>query len=421
MSKKAKELSALVVSRLTAPGHHAVGGVAGLYLYVTDSGARSWVLRIVVGDKRRHMGLGGFPDIPLAMARERAREARAKVESGIDPIQARIAALSLLKSKQATMKTFEQAAIAYIESHGDSWKNPKHRAQWSATLSTYAYPVMGDLSVQDVGQEQVLQVLESIWKTKTETASRLRGRIEKILDWATVRKYRTGENPARWKGHLDQLLPAPKRVQKVTHMRALPFSELPAFMNDLKSREGTSARALEFAILCASRSGEVRGAKWSEVDYKTAVWTIPADRMKAGKEHRIPLPAAVIKLLKGVPKIEGSDYIFGTPKGGMLSDMSLTAVLRRMEVDAVPHGFRSSFRDWAGDQTRHPRDVVEMALAHALESKVEAAYRRGDALEKRRILMTDWVDFCFSHLHKGPGPQTELGQMFSHTTQHRRT
>jgi hypothetical protein len=280
MARKAKELAPLVVGRLKEPGHHAVGGVAGLYLYVTEAGSRSWVLRVMIAGKRRHMGLGGFPDVPLAQAKERARVARDAVFQGLDPIAERHAALSRLRAASVNDKTFTEAAEAYIQAHGDSWKNDKHRAQWKSTLETYAYPEIGKLMVRDVQQEHVLRILEPIWKTKTETASRLRGRIESILDWATVRKYRTGDNPARWKGHLDKLLAAPSKIQKVEHHRALAVDEMPAFMAKLRAREEVSARALEFAILCASRSGEVRGATWSEIDLETKVWTVP-DRSRS--------------------------------------------------------------------------------------------------------------------------------------------
>lgn len=393
MARKAKELSPLAVGRLKEPGHHAVGGVAGLYLYVSESGARSWVLRVLVAGKRRHMGLGGFPDVPLVQAKEKARAAREAISQGVDPIQQRKAAANQLRASAITERTFQQAAEAFIDSHGDSWKNAKHRAQWTSTLETYAYPVMGSLSVRDVAQEHVLRALEPIWKTKTETASRLRGRIESVLDWATVRKFRTGENPARWKGHLDKLLPAPTKIQKVEHHRALPVSSMPAFMTQLRQRDGMSARALEFLVLCASRSGEVRGAVWSEIDLTSKVWTIPAERMKAKREHRVPLTEQTVELLKKLPRMSGVDLVFPAPRGGPMSDMTLTALLRRMEIDAVPHGFRSSFRDWAGERTNYPRDVAEQALAHTLESKVEAAYRRGDALEKRRAMMKDWAEF----------------------------
>ena len=394
MPKKAKDLSALEVSRLTAPGHHAVGGVAGLYLYVLDTGARSWVLRTMVGEKRRHMGLGGYPDVPLAQAREKARAAKGEVSQGTDPIAQRAALASQLRAQQATQKTFEEAAKAYMEAHEKAWKNPKHRAQWGSTLKTYAYPHIGSLLVKDIDQEHVMKVLEPIWATKTETATRLRGRIESVLDWATTRKYRSGENPARWKGHLDNLLPAPSDIQKVESHRAVDYNDMAQFMADLRVREGLAARALEFAILCASRSGEVRGALWSEINREKAIWTIPAERMKAGKEHRVPLSTPAVKLLEALPRSDSSDLVFAGADDKPLSDMALTAVMRRMEVDAVPHGFRSTFRDWVGDCTNHPRDVAEFALAHKLSDKVEASYRRSDALEKRRQMMEEWADFC---------------------------
>ena len=393
MARKAKELSPLAVGRLSQPGHHAVGGVAGLYLYVSDAGARSWVLRAMVGSKRRHLGLGGFPDVPLAQAKERARKARDEISAGIDPILQKRATASALKASQAAETTFKQAAEAFIEAHGETWKNAKHRAQWTNTLVTYAYPVIGGLGVQHVGQEHVLKILEPIWKTKTETAVRLRGRLESVLDWATVRNYRTGDNPARWKGHLDKLLAAPGRIQKVEHHAALPIDSMPEFMAELRQRDGAAARALEFAILTAARSGEARGATWNEIDKKAKVWTIPAERMKAGKEHRVPLTPSAMKIIETMPKVEDSEFIFTAPRGGALSDMALTQVMRRMKIDAVPHGFRSTFRDWAGERTHHPREVAEQALAHTLQDKVEAAYRRGDALDKRRVLMGDWETF----------------------------
>ena len=402
MARKAKELSALEVGRLTATGHHAVGGVAGLYLYVVDSGARSWVLRTMVGSKRRHMGLGGFPEVSLAKAREKARTAKEQIDQGIDPIAQRVAVASSLKAQQATEITFEEAAQAYIDAHGDSWKNPKHRAQWGSTLQTYAYPHFGKLLVKDIAQEHVLKALEPIWKQKTETATRLRGRIESVLDLAAVRKYRAGDNPARWKGHLDKLLPAPSKIQKVEHHRALPAAQMTTFISDLRTREGIAARALEFAVLCAARSGEVRGARWSEIDMVAGVWVVPAQRMKAGKEHRVPLSIQAMALLKALPRATESALVFDTNQGKPLSDMALTSVLRRMKVDAVPHGFRSTFRDWAGEMTNHPREIAEQALAHALENKVEAAYRRGDALEKRRAMMQDWADFCYPKVATPP-------------------
>jgi len=397
MPKIAKELSALQVSRLTESGHHAVGGVTGLYLYITPTGARSWVLRTLIAGKRRHMGLGAFSSVTLAMAREKARAARSEVEAGVDPIAARIEVASKLKAANLNVVTFESAAKAYIDAHGDTWKNPKHRAQWSSTLETYAFPVIGSLQTAHVTQTHVLAVLEPIWKTKNETAARLRGRIEAVLDWATVRGYREGENPARWKGRLDKLLPAPGKIQKTVHRKALSIDVVTQFMGDLRHKEGIAARALEFAVLTAARSGEVRGATWNEIDLDAAVWVVPGERMKAGREHRVPLCTQAVELLRKLPRFVGNEHVFPSPRGKVLSDMTLLAVMRRMEVDAVPHGFRSTFRDWVGERTDYPRELAEQALAHTLENKVEAAYRRGDALDKRRAMMQQWGDFLYGH------------------------
>lgn len=394
MSRKATELGALAVSRLRDPGMHAVGGVSGLYLQVTPSGARTWILRATMGGKRRDMGLGGYPDVTLAAAREKAREARAKIEQGIDPILERERALSQLKAEQAKSITFAAAARALIDAKSDEWRNAKHRAQWSSSLETYAFPIIGKLQVADVTQAHVLSVLQPIWKEKTETANRLRGRIEQVLDWAKVRGYREGENPARWRGHLDKLLPAPTKIARVVHHRALPIDAMPGFMAELRQRKGIAPRALEFLVLTAARSGEVRGATWQEIDMDAAVWTVPAERMKAGKEHRAPLSLQALELLASLPRLEGNDLVFPAPRGGVLSDMTITAVMRRMELDAVPHGMRSTFRDWAAERTNYPREVAEMALAHTIGNAVEAAYRRGDLFEKRVQMMADWAAFC---------------------------
>ena len=397
MPKKAAEFGALQVGRLTAPGAHFVGGVAGLFLEIKEGGSRSWVLRVMVAGKRRDMGMGGFPDVTLAQARERARTARDQIRAGTDPIQSRRETRSALAAASARAKTFDQCVEAFMKAKSSEWKNAKHRAQWQSTLDTHAKPVIGNVLVQDVHLTQMLTVLEPIWQTTTETASRLRGRIETVLDWATARGYRTGDNPARWRGHLDQLLAKPRKIKKVKHQPAVQLQDAGRFMAALRKIEGGSARALEFAVLTAARSGEVRGARWGEIDMKAKLWIVPAERMKAKKEHRAPLSAPVVALLKALPRIEGTDLIFpGRKPDRPLSDMSLTACMRRMGYrDAmgrmcVPHGCRSTFRDWASEHTNYPREIAEMALAHTIESAVEAAYRRGDLLKKRTAMMESW-------------------------------
>jgi integrase len=394
MSKIAKELKAMEVSRLTKPGLHFVGGVSGLALQVVATGARTWILRVSVAGKRRDMGLGGYPSVTLAGSREAARIAREKIKSGIDPIQEKWASRYALAASRASEKTFQQCAEAYITAQAAGWKNAKHASQWQNTLTTYAYPVIGNLLVSAVGQEHVMKIIEPMWTEKTETAARLRGRIESILDWATVRKYRTGDNPARWRGHLDKLLAAPSKVAKVEHLAALPYSTIGSFVSELRKEAGMGARALEFAILTAARSGEVRGATLDEIDLDTGVWTIPAGRMKAGKEHQIPLSEDAKKVIRGIKREPGNNLLFPSPRGKELSDMTLTAVLRRMEKPVTAHGFRSTFRDWAGETTAYPREVIEHALAHQLKDKAEAAYARGTLFEKRRRLMNDWAKYC---------------------------
>lgn len=390
---KAKELGALAVQSINRRGINFVGGVAGLGLYVQAGGSRSWIFRFRLAGMRRDMGLGGYPEVSLARARDQARDAREKLRDGVDPIELARSKVSALVAARAVAVTFGKAAALYIEAHEPTWKNAKHRQQWENTLTTYAEPTLGRLLVRDVELPHILLVLEKIWKTKTETASRLRGRIEAVLDWATARGYRSGPNPARWKGHLDTILPAPGKIAKVDHHRALPYSQISTFISALRSQEGIGATALEFTILTAARSGEVRGATWPEFDLAAAIWTVPANRMKAGKEHRVPLSARAVTLLQTQKDLSHSEFAFPAPRGGSLSDMTLTSVLRRMNINAVPHGFRSTFRDWVADQTDYPNEVAEMALAHIVGNKVEAAYRRGDLLDKRRQLMTDWAAF----------------------------
>ncbi len=396
MPKLAKELGALAVAKIGTPGLHFVGVVPGLALQVTASGARSWTLRVVVAGKRRDMGLGGYPAVTLAQAHKSAREARELIKQGIDPIERQQLAQSALRASVAASLTFEQCAVKYMAAHESGWKNAKHGQQWRNTLAQHVYPTMGSLMVRDIALAHVLAVLEPIWRTKTETASRLRSRMELVLDWATARNYRDGLNPARWRGHLDKLLPAPSKVAKVEHHPAVAVGDIAGFMLKLRAAEGMGARALEFAILTAARSGEVRGATWAEIDRAEKVWTVPANRMKAGKEHRVPLSAEALAVLDAVlamPTLAGNDTIFTAPRGGQLSDMTLSAVLRRMGIAAVPHGFRSTFRDWAGERTSWPNEMCELALAHTIGNAAEAAYRRGNMIEKRRAMMTEWAQF----------------------------
>lgn len=394
MGRKAEELGALAVSRLKTPGVHFVGGVAGLAMQIEPTGSRSWILRYMVAGRRRDMGLGGFPDVTLAGARDLAREARVKIKNGIDPIEDGRKARSELKAQRAKNVSFKSCAEDYIEAHSPSWRNLKHRAQWSASLETYAYPHFGELLVRDVEVPHVLAALKPIWTTKTETATRMRGRIESVLDWATAREYRSGPNPARWKGHLSHMLPAPRRVAKREHLKALPIDAMGAFLQTLRAVPDLSARALEFGILTAARPGETRGAVWEEIDLKAGIWQIPGERMKAHKDHRVPLSPKAVALLEALPRFTDTNLVFPSPRGKMMSDMTLTALMRRLGAEAVPHGFRSTFRDWAAERTAYPGDMAEMALAHTIPDKVEAAYRRGDMFEKRRRMMADWSDFC---------------------------
>lgn len=405
MPKRAKELGTKALEAAIrragdGPKLIAVGGAIGLHLQVrpgTEPGrpATSWIFRYQAGvtpdgkPKRRDHGLGGYPDVPLSEARQRANALRAQLRQGLDPIESRRAE----KFKVSAILTFDEAARRLIEAKAPEWRNAKHREQWRSTLATYASPVLGRMPVDAIEQRHILDVLAPIWTIKTETASRVRARIEAVLGWATVSGYRTGDNPARWRHHLDKVLPKPTKVRKVKHHPAMPIDAMPTFMAALRGRSGIAARALEFAILTAARSGEVRGARWGEIDLDAALWAVPAVRMKAGKEHKVPLSPQAIALLRRLPRLEETDLVFPSPRGKVLSDTTLSAVLRRMGVDVVPHGFRSTFRDWAAERTSYPREVAEMALAHAISNKVEAAYRRGELLAKRARMMNDWARF----------------------------
>lgn len=372
------------------PGRHADGG--GLYLDVKPSGARSWILRAVVGGRRRDIGLGGYPETSLAEAREKAADVRAVIRKGRDPIAERA-------RQSARRLTFEQAAEALIDAKKHEWRNAKHAAQWPSSLKTYAYPVLGRLDVRDIEAEHVLKVLRPIWTEKPETASRVRLRIEAVLDYARATKAREGENPARWRGNLEKVLAKPSKVRRVQHHRALAWREIGAFMAELENHRGMGALALRFAILTAARSGEVRGATWAEIDLDVCEWAMPPERMKAGRPHRVPLSGAAADVLRKVqPLATGDDdaLLFpGGRAGRPLSDMTLSAVLRRMgRDDLTVHGFRSTFRDWVSEATSYPGEIAESALAHTIRNAVEAAYRRGDLFEKRRELMEAWAKHC---------------------------
>jgi integrase len=395
MARTIGRLTALKVDRAKRPGMYADGG--GLYLRVTHSGTKNWVFRFMLNGRPRWMGVGPLHIIGLAEARNRAAGFRLQRHDGIDPIERRRAERLGARLDAAKAVTFKECAATYIASHRAGWRNPKHAAQWEATLKTYAEPVIGGLSVQAVDTALVLKVLEPIWTVKPETAGRVRGRMESILDWAKVRGYRAGENPARWRGHLDKLLPVRSKVRRVEHHAALPYAELPGFLASLREQEGIAARALEFAILTAARTGE-SAARWGEMDLLDKTWTLPASRMKSGREHRVPLSPRALAILKEMQAHRHADDAFvfpGAKPVRPLSNMAFLMLLRRMgRGDVTAHGFRSSFRDWAAERTNFPSEVAEMALAHAVGNAVEAAYRRGDLFDKRRRLMDAWATFC---------------------------
>lgn len=398
MPKRAIELSVRKVASIREPGFHAVGGVPGLLLQVAPGGGRSWVYRYSPrgGGKRRHMGLGSLEACSLADARERAREARKMVMAGGDPVQERRDQRAAGALASAKAMSFRDCAEAYIAAHRAGWKNAKHAAQWGSTLESYVYPLFGAVAVAAVDTALVTKALEPIWREKPETAGRVRGRIEAVLDWATARGYRQGENPARWRGHLENLLPQRSKVRRVEHHAALPYVEIGAFIAAVREQDGIGARALEFAILTATRTNEVIGVRWAEFDLANRLWIIPGERMKAGREHRVPLSDAAIAILKAMAEIRSGDFVFPGGKAGKpLSNMAMLKTLSRMErSDLTVHGFRSTFRDWAAERTNFPAEVAEMALAHTVSYKVEAAYRRGDLFQKRRQLADAWAKFC---------------------------
>jgi integrase len=398
MARTIGKLTALKVDKAKRPGMYADGG--GLYLRVTGDGTKNWVFRFMLNGKPRWMGMGALHTIGLVDARNRAAEHRMQCHDGIDPIEARRAERMQGRLNDAKAITFADCAARYIAGHRASWRSAKHIAQWEATLAIYAEPVIGSLSVQAIDTTFVLRVIEPIWTVKPETAGRVRGRIEAILDWAKARGYRAGENPARWRGHLDKLLPALSKVRRVVHHAALPYTELPAFLITLREQGGIAARALEFTILTAARTGETVGARWGEISLTEKVWTVPATRTKTAKEHRVSLSARALAILKEMNALrhagDAGAFVFPGGKAGRpLSNMAFLMLLRRMgRDDLTAHGFRLSFRDWAAERTNFPSEVAEMALAHVVANKVEAAYRRGDLFEKRRRLMDAWAEFC---------------------------
>jgi integrase len=415
MPKVAAELGPLDVKRLTHPGDKSnvmvpVGRVAGLYLQLTPKGGKTWVLRMQVGGRRRDIGLGGYPTVTLAQARDKAREARDKVERGVDPVEERKSFKAKLIEARRKGMLFSEAVDKALAAKLDAFRNEKHRAQWRSTLDNYALPEIGALPVGEVDTAAVLSCLQPIWATKTETATRLRGRIEAVLSWATVAGHRTGDNPARWAGNLKELLPAASKVAKESNHPALQLDDGPAWLADLGKRPGFPARALEFLALTAARSGEVRGATWDEIDLDKALWIVPAQRMKMQREHRVPLTAEAVVILKTLPRLGSNPLVFPGARGGQLSDMALSMLMKRQHTaavaaggtgyldrvskrPAVPHGLRSTFQDWVAERSDYPGEMAEVALAHRISSAVEAAYRRGDMVEKRRVMMADWAAF----------------------------
>jgi len=386
-----------------------VGGIAGMHIQVSPDGqSRSWFLRVDMGGKRRRIGLGAYPEVTLGTARERAREAKEMIRQGIDPIEQRKAAREALRASADRM-TFAKAVELYLAAKLAEFRNEKHRKQWRATLDTYAVPVIGSKPVADLTVQDLVATLEPIWNTKNETASRLRGRIENVLSWATVQGHREGDNPARWKGNLSEILAKPSKVAKGENQPALSLGDVAAWFKELRERDGIATRALEFVAMTGARSGEVRGMAWGEVDLKEKVWTVPADRMKMGKEHTVPLTDAMVTLLKALPERKDSPFVFPALRGGALSDMALSACMKRLHeakhkrdgkgyVDrqsgrpAVPHGLRSTFRDWAAESGQD-HIQAELALAHNVGDGTARAYRRTDMLEKRRVMMAEWGAF----------------------------
>jgi len=432
MPKIVKPLTALAVSRIKTTGWHAVGGVAGLLLQVRptsqqDAPAKSWIMRIKIGNQRVPLGLGSYPNVSLEVAREQARKIVLDVKDGIDPRVKRKEIKSAVLITQAKSKTFKECAEAYLLAHAADYSSDKHRKQWETTLRTYAYPIIGNLMVANITMQDVKKVLTqqikdiktkkligTLWEQRTETASRLQGRIKSVFDYAIVSEYRTTSNPATWAGYLETQLSAPSKLQKITHQPAIPYQDVGDFMAKLRSKDSISSKALEFLILTAVRSGSVREAEWQEIDFENMTWNIPAEHTKTKQEHRVPLSAQAISLLKKVPKLTGNTKIFPSPRGTSLSDNTLSKLMRDMKatgdlkIHAVPHGFRSTFRDWAAEQTAYPDDIRKAASGHRVGDAVQQSYQRTDLLEKRRKLMNEWANFLD---HPSIKKQTKIFQL----------
>jgi integrase len=390
MARALNRLSALKVARAKEPGMLADGG--SLYLRIAPGGSRQWIFRYVTNGRLRDMSIGPAHTLTLAEARERATEARKLRLDGIDPIDHKRARMAALRAADARTITFRECCEAYLRSHDASWSSARHRAQWRSTLERL-YPILGALPVQAIDTPLVLRALKPIWEKTPVSASRLRGRIEAVLGWATVHHYRSGDNPAKWGGLLEHALPAPGKVAKVEHHSALPYADIPEFMFKLRGNTGIAARALEFICLTAARSGEAVGVRWAEIDLDARLWTVPASRMKAGKEHRVPISAAAMAVLDQMQRIRTSDHVFRVATDKPVRGADVWRLANRLAGISV-HGLRSSFRDWAAERTSFPRELAEMALAHSVGSAVEQAYRRGDLFEKRRKLMDAWAEFC---------------------------
>ena len=394
MARSINRLNAVKLAKMLKPGYYPDGD--NLYLQVSPTGTKSWIFRFTLDGKQYEMGLGSFTTYTLAEARERATENRKLLADGVNPLVLKREKKLTRRLADANIVTFDRAAADFIVAHSPGWRNVKHADQWRNTLDAYASPVLGTLPLSAINTAMVLRVLNPIWTTKTETASRLRGRIERILDWAKAQGYRSGDNPAAWRGHLDKVLPKPEKVAKVEHHPAIPWKEIGAFMQELRTVHNLSSLALQFIILTASRTSEVLNARWSEIDLDAALWTIPAERMKAEREHTVPLSQAALDVLEKVKAEAGAgEYVFPGRKGSGLSNMAALKLLQRMgRSDLTVHGFRSTFRDWCSEVTDYPNHVAEMALAHSIGDKTEASYRRGELLDKRRALMTDWAVYC---------------------------